>query len=214
MNTKEAELEVRVARLEAKLLALSMRLEERWASVRGFDGIYSVSSHGRVRRDATGLILKTPPSSTGYAQVTLTNGASNTSKHHVHGLVAEAFLGQRPLGLQVNHKDGNRLNNRIENLEYVTASENQIHAVVALGSHCGESNPMTRLTSEEVVQIRNKYAAGNTTHSAIAKEYGIEAMAVGSIVRGDTWKHLGGPRTRVGYGKQWRRKAKEDRTNG
>lgn len=110
-----------------------------WRPVVGFDGLYEVSNLGEVRSIArrqgtrVGRILTGRLSTslndtwrTRYLRVAL----YRDSKRHdtpVHHLVAEAFLGPRPLGLEINHKDGNPQNNRVDNLEYVTHSENVRH---------------------------------------------------------------------------------------
>jgi len=104
---------------------------ERWKPC--FEGYYEVSDIGRVRRikpgsgTRKGRILNPPISKSGYrdAQVTIRR---KTLRSFVHRLVAKAFLGPCPPGKQVNHKDGVKTNNRVENLEYVTHKENALHA--------------------------------------------------------------------------------------
>lgn len=109
---------------------------ETWRPVVGYEGIYEVSSLGRVRsldkvvrsarsrsgkRTRRGRILQTRLSNSGRERITLwKDGHMKTI--HVHRLVAAAFLG--PSNLTVNHKDENPLNNRLENLEYMTVGDN------------------------------------------------------------------------------------------
>lgn len=103
-----------------------------WKPVPGFEGIYSVSACGLVRRDApgrstwVGRLLGTRPTSNGYHVVALWKSRA-TIQLGIHRIVLLAFVGQCPPGLVVNHKDGNKSNNRLENLEYVTESENNLH---------------------------------------------------------------------------------------
>lgn len=110
---------------------------EVWKDIVGYEGIYEVSNYGRVKRLETLVknkhgyrvvkekILNTP--SYIYQTVFLSNG--KVKQHYVHRLVATAFI-PNPLNKeQVNHKDGNKLNNNLSNLEWVTKSENQIHAI-------------------------------------------------------------------------------------
>ena len=107
----------------------AMILDERWLPVVGNDG-YLVSDQGRVKRIKTGAIFS--PESSVYRVVDLrTVGASRTVL--VHRLVMAAFGGPCPPGLCVNHKNGNKHDNRLDNLEYVTPRENSIHARDVLG---------------------------------------------------------------------------------
>jgi hypothetical protein len=106
---------------------------EKWLPVPGYEGVYSVSDCGRVRsehacnRSSAICVLKPDLNRGGYPQVHLYRH-SRPSTRTVHGIVAEVFISPRPKGLHVNHIDGNKLNPRPSNLEYVTAKENQLHA--------------------------------------------------------------------------------------
>lgn len=103
---------------------------EHWKSVPGFEGRYEVSSEGRVRSLLRGgRVLRAGIASHGYPMVVLGRGNPRT----IHSLVAEAFLGPRPAGQEVRHKDGNRKNASAGNLCYGTRSEN-IRDAVAHGT--------------------------------------------------------------------------------
>ena len=109
---------------------------ERWKPVNGYEGIYEVSSHGRVRsvdrivtrsdgqvRSLKGKLLRTPLNQRGYQVVTLCiHGKCRVRT--VHSLVAETFIGTRPEGMEVCHNDGNPTNNHVANLRYGTRSDN------------------------------------------------------------------------------------------
>lgn len=106
-----------------------------WRSIQ-LDSNYEVNTDGEVRRRDTGRVLKQQLSHRGYLMVTIRIGdAGNrkTATASVHRLVAHAFLGPCPDGLQVNHKDGNKGNPSASNLEYVTPSENILDAVHRIG---------------------------------------------------------------------------------
>jgi hypothetical protein len=111
---------------------------EKWKPIPGYEGFYSVSSLGRVQSDRyykcswPGKEIK-PGLSPKYKRVTLTKNGSRKNAS-IHTLVCLAFIGPRPKGYVVNHKDSNKLNNELSNLEYVTASQNVHHAVLA-GTH-------------------------------------------------------------------------------
>lgn len=104
-----------------------------WQPVVGYKGIYEVSEEGQIRslkrrgRRST-RILKWHDNGTGYFFVRLTRNGTGRARY-VHRLIARAFLGPHDIDQQVNHRDGNKKNNRISNLEYVTAYENFWHAV-------------------------------------------------------------------------------------
>ena len=115
---------------------------EQWKPVRGYEGIYEVSSHGRVRsvdrtvtcsdghvRSHKGKVLSACLSKRGgYPLVSLcTQGKSQS--HHVHSLVAEAFIGHRLEGTEVCHSDGDPTNNHLDNLRYDTSSGNELDKV-------------------------------------------------------------------------------------
>lgn len=107
-------------------------MSETWRSVQRYEGYYSVSDRGRVRNDRSGRILKPWPSGYGnrYLALTLCNGSRKNWK--IHRLVADAFL---PRGegrswvwrIEVNHKDLDPHNNKLDNLEWVTRLENEDH---------------------------------------------------------------------------------------
>lgn len=107
--------------------------DEQWRPVVGYEGIYEVSDHGRVRsldrfnhigRRYRGRVLRPSTDRGGYQRVVLSqNGNCKTAK--IHSLVLEAFVGPRPDGLHVCHGDSNPANNHLSNLRYATQSENQ-----------------------------------------------------------------------------------------
>lgn len=99
---------------------------EEWRPIIGYEGMYDVSNHGRVR-NRTGFILKQTHTK-GYCYAML-NGKPKVKRAMVHSLVAVAFIGPYPEGMEINHRDTNKANNCVENLEYCTASENIRHAV-------------------------------------------------------------------------------------
>lgn len=99
---------------------------ENWKPVEGFEKLYEVSDKGRVRT-TRGLVLKTHQQNSGYLQTTFTLNGKRT-KYLVHRLVALHFISNPEDKKYVNHKNGNKLDNSVENLEWVTNSENILHA--------------------------------------------------------------------------------------
>lgn len=109
--------------------------KEIWKDVNGYEGLYQVSNLGRVKSlehlDSIGRKKKEKNMSTqevsGYLRVWLSKG-DNRKGYLVHRLVAKAFIPNICNKREVNHKDGNKQNNNANNLEWVTSSENQLHA--------------------------------------------------------------------------------------
>ncbi|MDL5055907.1 HNH endonuclease [Geitlerinema calcuttense] len=197
-----------------------MPKSEQWRIIADYPN-YAVSSSGNVKRVVTNKyhphqrVLRQAPDGYGYQIVTLYNPRQLTKK--VHQLVMSAFVGPRPDGYEVNHKDGDKANNHLENLEYVTPAENKAHAVrnglVAKGDRnamrkyperCfrigqwvkdnpnhvrGESNPKAKLSESDVITIRSLCSEGGST-LAIARQYGVTPETIQSIKYRRTWKHI------------------------
>ena len=112
-------------------------MKEVWKDIKGWEGRYQVSNLGRVRsldytykqshgyRTREGMILKSSLKENGYARVSL--GRNNQKL--IHRLVAETFIPNPENKRTVNHKDGNKQNNCVDNLEWATHQENNIHAL-------------------------------------------------------------------------------------
>lgn len=160
---------------------------EEWRPVVGFETHYAVSSFGRVKRIVggkgtwPGRIMTHVTNSKGYLTIGLSvNGIDCT--RHVHILVAQAFLGPPPTGMEVNHIDTNKVNPRLRNLEYVTSQENADHA-----SRNG-LRP-TLFLADQVLEIRKAYATGETQVN-IAKRYGVKQGVISNIILRKSWAWL------------------------
>ena len=171
---------------------------EIWLPVPGHEKRYEVSSLGRVRsldtmvphklngrtfyHKKTGKILK-QYCHRGYMYVNFGYGAKN--RHLVHRVVCGAFWGDGD-GLEVNHKDFNRSNNKVQNLEWVSRRENLRHNL-----YSGRHNK-AKLTKAQADQLRTDVAT-RKSHipkikvKDIAKKYGISYAALKAIIRGESW---------------------------
>jgi hypothetical protein len=175
-------------------------MNEIWRPVVGFEGVYEVSDHGRVKRimggrgAVTGKILSLNRlNKKGYATVWLhkfINGVQVKKFMTTHHVVAAAFLPPQPTpDHQVNHKDGVKTNNCADNLEWVTNQENMDHSWrMGLRSYIGENNHTAKLTEDDVKRIIE--LKGIVKQREIAQEYGVAIGAIKAIHEGVTWKHI------------------------
>lgn len=163
---------------------------EEWRDVIGYKGLYEVSSHGRVRSVRTRKAMAGCSIGRGYSGCHLSkNDEKQTCTFHA--LVARAFLGKRPSGKEVNHKDGNKDNNHVSNLEYVTHKENVRHAASS-GLMCsGERIPWAKLTWDNVRYIRAN--EGIITGYKLAKMFGVTDGCIYQILKRKTWVKEPGP---------------------
>lgn len=112
---------------------------------------------------------------------------------NAHRLVFMHFNGEVPEGMTINHKNGNKKDNRPENLEAVTYSENVKHAYrTGLKEQNGEKNPNAKLTNTQVEEIRKIYATREKTQMELSKIYGVSFQSISKIVRGDRRKNQEG----------------------
>lgn len=169
-------------------------------------GSYQVSDSGQIMR--SGHILKPFKSRGGYSLVKLSIDGI-TANRLVHELVARAFIGPRPAGLEINHIDGSKDNNSSNNLEYITPSENMRHAIrIGLmnppppildyeGSHWttknpekvrGELNGRSKLTEDEVRIIRQMRSA-STLHE-LARRFKVSPTLIYNICSRKAWRHI------------------------
>ena len=171
---------------------------EIWKPVVGFEGRYSVSSEGRIRRDVGGtstragrLLDTTTPRISGYPAVNLCGGkGTRPLLRMVHVLVAEAHIGARPPGHEVNHLNSIRTDNRAANLEYVTRSGNMQHCKKAgrlrPGHVFGQKHGMARLTDAAVRAIR----ASDLPTAHIGRDFGVSNYAVYAARAKKTGRHV------------------------
>ncbi|EVY78360.1 hypothetical protein V835_01548 [Staphylococcus aureus W19276] len=177
---------------------------EDWKDIKGYEGKYLISSLGRVYilerkiedskgriRSLKGKIAKQSTSLNGYKFVGLTS--NNTRKiHYIHRLVSEHFIEKEKNKEWVNHIDGDKTNNTIDNLEWCTPSENIKHAFDnRLNKHfIGTKAPLSKLDDNKVREMRNLYENKNTTQIELCNLYNVSLGTVGKVLRKETWKHV------------------------
>ncbi len=169
-----------------------------WKPITGFEGLYEVSDSGEVRSldrmviDSVGhrymvrgRILK-QNGSNGYLMVDLCKNGIRYPLY-VHILVATAFI-PNPNNLPtVNHKDGNKFNCSVSNLEWASYSDNNQHAYCTGLKECGEKFYNAKLTEEQVFEIRKngKY----TTYEKIAEKYGVSRATIRDVLELKSWRN-------------------------
>lgn len=174
---------------------------EEWRPAFGFEGDYEVSNLGNGRRTTAsavkrnthpGRLLTAHRARHGYRRFAFANEGK---KHYVcvHRAVWEAFVGPIPVGLQINHKNGLKDDNRLENLDVVTQSENVRWNYRVLGvappnnPQHGEKNGRAKIKAADLDRVRALRAEGRS-QQAIADIIGINQTNVSRILRGVAWK--------------------------
>ena len=162
-------------------------MQEIWKRFKDTD--YQVSNLGGVFSVYSGMQLK-PFMNDRYLVVDLF-AYTVRQRIAVHRMVAIAFIENPDNKEYVNHIDGNKLNNCVDNLEWVTASENSIHAVATGLSPIGEAKTLAKLTEKDVLEIQAAFEAGEKDF-VLAEKYGVTSGVISSIRLGKTWKHVSG----------------------
>ena len=148
---------------------------------------YIANSDGTIYSNVTKRVLSPAKNSKGYLCVGLYDGSKPKKRKMflVHRLIAEVFLGESDLC--VNHKNGDKMDNRLENLEWVTTSENNKHSREVLGNFfVGQEHGRAKLTNENVFDIRKSLLPA----SHLAETYGVCKKTIENIQTRHTWKHL------------------------
>lgn len=176
---------------------------ETYIQIKNFEGCYEVSNLGNVRsierpvynsdgswkRTAKSRIMKPYKMPNGYLHVSLRKGTIYKSLR-IHRLVAEHFLNNPDNLPEVNHKDCDKENNRLTNLEWTTRKDNVLHAIAHKKfPMLGETHKNAKLTAIQVIQIREKYSKGSKL-VRLAEEYSVSDGSIWEIVNRLTWKHI------------------------
>lgn len=174
-------------------------MTEAWKPVLDYEDFYEASNLGNIRRSHTktgrpsGRLCR-PANSRGYSRYVL-SAYAETRTHSGHKLVWEAFNGRVPNGMQINHKNGVKNDNRLENLEVCTPSENTRHGFRVLGRapvknpHPGSRNGRARLSEHDIPVIRKRLATGEDM-KRIAEAYNVNHATIWQIAKGRTWRHV------------------------
>lgn len=163
-----------------------------WEEIKGWEGYYKISRQGEIFSIRRGRMMKVwiPRNKKQYPRVTLSKSTFEKS-YTVHRLVAVQFIPNPLAKISVNHIDGNKHNNKVENLEWATISENMIHAVklglVTPPTASGEAHPLAKLNLVDIEMIKI-LAQHDFTKTQIAKRFNVHETNIGEIIRGTSWK--------------------------
>lgn len=156
---------------------------------------YQVDTDGNVYSKKTGNKMKLGLSQKGYSQVSVSvNGKECCRK--VHRIVAEAFIPNPCNKPTVNHKDLNKLNNCVDNLEWATHKEQVVHAVsMDVRANWkkdlkGTKHTQTKLTDSDVLEIRRIHSEGELNYPQIGKMFKIGRSGISHIVQRRSWSHI------------------------
>lgn len=185
-------------------------ITEEWRPCPGYEGYYEISNLGRVKSAAIFIrhdgnwaeeggyvkkikIRKQQTNRYGYKTIKLCK-LGTCIQARVHRLVAQAFIHTDNPNNQINHIDGDKTNNIISNLEWVTAAENMKHAwetgLVNKEHTIGSRHHNAILNEKTVKEIRETYAKGGVTQKEIAEKYGVKVGTIKDITSGRSWKHV------------------------
>ena len=165
---------------------------EIWKSVKDYEGYYEVSNKGRIKSLTSNKTLSPQNNGVGYLKVELWKDKSGKKKY-IHRLVAEAFLPNPLNRTEVNHKDSNPANNTIENLEWVSSSENTKHAVYkgALKAWGNKSKAVEAINIESGMVLR--FATISEAERAIGTRHITDVLkGKRKQCKGYTFRYIGG----------------------
>lgn len=159
-------------------------MEEIWKDIKGYEGLYQISSFGRVKSFYANRekILKFKNNKSGYLYAQLC-GKGKNKYYRVHRLVASAFIPNIKKFKEVNHKDGDKTNNYVSNLDWCSMRMNRDHSF-KLGLY------PTKLSVNDVVKIKSLLRSGRKNIYDISKQFDVSRAAIYNIKRGKTWKHI------------------------
>jgi len=167
-----------------------------WKTICNFNQ-YTISDKGEIKsykRNKEGYIMKKQEDKDGYFKVSLYKEGKYT-RMFIHRLVMMTFNPVKKMEkLQVNHLDGDKKNNDINNLEWCTHKENIKHAInMGLkNSSKGVNNFNVKLTKEDVKKVVKLRENFGMTHLEIANKFNMSRRAIGNILNGVTWSHVTG----------------------
>lgn len=160
-----------------------------WKQIEDYD--YEINPEGIVRRISSKRIKKSFKRPDGYIGIQLYKSKTEIKNFQLHRLIAIAFIDKPENKDVINHKDSNRGNNSLDNLEWVTKEENDKHAYeFGNASSKGSKNGFSILTEEQVLEIRKKRTENKLTYQKLAEMYNVSYGCIAGIIQRVNWKHI------------------------
>jgi len=161
-------------------------VNKEWFEIPTYDGRYMITKDGRIKSKFKEL--KQVKRKDGYKRISLTKNGKRKN-YLVHRVIAMTFIPNSIRKKEVNHKDGNKRNNHVSNLEWCTREENIRHASSKGLMCCGEDRKNSRLTWKEVLLIRKMLSIPNRK---LASLFGVSPTTILKIKKNIKWKRQGG----------------------
>ena len=165
-----------------------MKKHTKMKDILGYENLYSITENGDIFSYKSKKFLKPIKQKTGYLTINLYKD-KKFKIYSLHRLTAMAFITNTDNKPMVNHKDLNKWNNEINNLEWVTAKENIQHACNN-GIRCGSKNGNSKLNENQIKEIREKYKFRKYTYKMLSDEYGVMKHYIGRIINYNVWKTI------------------------
>jgi hypothetical protein len=161
-----------------------------WEPILNYEKFYLANQNGQIKGIIKNKVLKGSFGSTGYKHIVLSKNGKYKTKD-VHRIVAETFI-PNPFNLKyVNHIDGNKANNSVNNLEWVTARENTKHAtLLGLKKDSGSNSKNSKLKERDIYEIRKLSKSKSKTNKEISSLYNINKDYVSMIINKKRWTHI------------------------
>lgn len=170
-------------------------IEEVWKDIPGWENLYQASNWGYIK---SLILYKGKPSrilqtwcygNYGHLEVTLCKNKTKT-RHKVHRLILETFIGSCPSGMECRHLDGNPKNNKLSNLIWGTPKENQSDRILHGTDNRGSKQGSSKMKDKQIKEIRKLAKEGKFTQQQIANMFNICQPMVSMIKNKKRWQYL------------------------
>ena len=164
---------------------------EIWKDIAGYEGLYQISTMGRIKSFVFGAGKILNPGASGYDYKKVTLCKNGEHRHvNIHALVAKSFIGNCPKNKEVRHLNGKGTDNRLSNLKYGTRSENNLDKFLHGTDNNGSRNHMAKLCEVDVLKMRGIRKTTGLSYEKIAKLFNITAMTAYRAITKQSWRYV------------------------